>query len=96
MRCKMKKFLPYGIFSAIAMVVSVVLSVLFDVSLSNTWQGMLAVLLGFGPLWVCGWKETTVIKSIHPGLFVFCRFCFINLALGYILGTVLLFVGFFH
>ena len=89
----MKKFKFYGLFSAIALVASICLSVLFKFSLSNTWQAMVALLFIFGPLWIYGWNKTGTLKTKQPFLFIFCRFCLINVVIGWVLSVILLFVG---
>jgi hypothetical protein len=88
---KVPKFKPYGFFSLIATIVCIGLSAIMKFSLSNTWQGLVALPIIFGPLWVYGWKATTSIKHKYPFLSVFCRFCLINLAIGYVLGVALFF-----
>ena len=89
----MKRIIPYCVSSIIATVVAVSLSIMLGFSLSNTWQASVAMLFIFGPLWVCGWRETTAIKNKHPLVFVLGRFCLINLVIGYILSVVLFFAG---
>ncbi|MBE6920334.1 MAG: hypothetical protein E7468_02070 [Ruminococcaceae bacterium] len=91
----MKKYLPYFLFSAIALIISLVLSFLFDFSLSNTWQACVALLLVFGPLWICGWKEVCVQKHKHPVICFLARFYLILVLVGYLISTlVFLIVGF--
>ena len=92
----MPKFKFYGFLSLIATIVCVGLSALLKFSLSNTWQGIVALPIIFGPLWVYGWKATTFMKRKYPLLMVFCRFCLINLVIGYVLGVALSLAGFMN
>ena len=89
----MKKFLPYGIFSLIALVISIILSELLDFSLSNTWQALLALVFVFGALWVYGWKQTSVHKRNHPFISFIGRWCLIMLVIGYIISALLILSG---
>ena len=89
----MRRIIPYCVLSIIAAVVAIGLSIILDFSLSNTWQASVAMLFIFGPLWIYGWRETTTIKNKHPLIFVFGRFCLINLVIGYLLSVVLFFTG---
>ena len=89
----MKKILPYCILSIVAIIVSICFSAIFGFSLSNTWQGLVAVLFIFAPLWVFAWKKVGVLKNKHLLAFVFGRFCMINLVVGYVLSVVLLLSG---
>ena len=70
----MKKYLPYFLFSAIAAILSIVLSYIFEFSLSNTWQARISLLFVLGPLCICGWKETTAQKHKHPIICFIIRF----------------------
>lgn len=90
----MKKNLPYFLFSAIALVISIILSYVFDFSLSNTWQACVALLLVFGPLWICGWKQACAQKHKHPVICFLARFYLILMLVGYLIATyIFLFVG---
>ena len=91
----MKKHLPYFLFSAISLIISIVLSHLFDFSLSNTWQASVALLFVFGPLWICAWKQACTQKHRHPVICFIVRFYLILMLAGYFIATlVFLFIGF--
>ena len=86
----MKKFMSFFMLSVIVTIASLILSAVFDFSLSNTWQAFVAMLFIFGPLWVFGWKKTGEFKNKYPLAVIFFRFCLINLIIGYVLSVILL------
>lgn len=87
------KVAPYCILSVIFLAVSIALSLLFDFSLTNTWQAFVALVFVFGPLWICGWKQTKKHKGKHP-FGCFCgRFCLVLIALGYLLTVIAFLTG---
>lgn len=89
----MKKFFPYCILSLIFLAISIILSVIFDFSLSNTWQALVALPFIFGPIWILGWKQVAIHKTKHPLLCVFGRFCLVVSAIGYMITVVFFCVG---
>lgn len=88
----MKKVLPYALFSFVSLILSIVLSILLEFSLSNTWQASVALLLIFGPLWIFGWKTCTEIKGDHPLSSLGLRFCLILTLIGYFISVLAFFV----
>ena len=87
----MKKLLPYALFSTISIILSVILSYVFDFSLSNSWQAGVVLLLVFGPYWRYCWKFSRQYKEKAPLLCLCLRGILIMLLFGY-LSTVSLFV----
>ena len=79
------KIAPYCVLSVIFLAISIVLSWLFGFSLSNSWQALVVLLFVFGPLWICGWKQTQKHKGKHPFGSLFGRFCLVLTALGYLI-----------
>lgn len=87
----MKRIAPYFLLSFIFLVLSILLSLLFKFSLTNTWQALVSLLLIFSPLWILGWKQTYEYKVKHPLFCFWGKYCLILCAVGY-LATVIIFV----
>lgn len=85
----MKKFVPYCIASGVNLVLAIALSLLFNFSLSNTWQGLVSVLLVFGPFWIYGWKQADEHKDKYPFFSALGKWCLILFACGYLLVVLL-------
>ena len=85
----MSKILKTSILSASFLVISVILSAIFDFSLSNTWQGGVAVVLVFAPFWVYAWGLSTKLKHL-PFLCYIIRFFLVAAVVGYALATYIL------
>lgn len=84
---------PYIIFSTASFVVATILSKLLNFSLQNTWQAALALAAVFGPYGIWGWKVSKNIRTIHPFLSLFLRFCVIALVIGFLSGIIVLIVS---
>ena len=80
----MKRFLPYMCLSIIAIFVSMALSKIFHFSLSNTWQGLLALTPILGPYYVYGWKMSQEIKNKSFFLFFYMRFFLVMTIIAYV------------
>ena len=89
----MKKFLCYGIPSLVFLIITIMLSELFDISLQNTWQAMVALVFIFAPLWIYGWKQTSVHKKNHPFISFIGRWCLVMFVIGYIISARLILSG---
>lgn len=87
----MKKIVPYCVVSFIFLLLSIALSMLFQFSLTNTWQALVSLLLIVSPLWVFGWKQTCEHKDKHPFLCFGGKYCLILFAVGYLV-TVIIYV----
>ena len=74
--------------SAIVLVAAVALSVLFDFSLSNTWQGLVVLPVVFGPLWKYGWNYAKAQKFQKPGMILMLRFVLLLLLAGYVITVI--------
>ena len=85
----MKKLVPYCIASGVNLVLAIALSLLFNFSLSNTWQGLVAVLLIFGPLCILGWKQANEHKGKYPFISALGKWCLILFTCGYLLVVLL-------
>jgi len=79
------KILPYFVFSCVALVLSIMLSWIFEFSLSNSWQAGFVLALVFGPYWRFFWKKAA-LSSGNKRLFM--RFCLVNILLGYVITVV--------
>lgn len=75
--------------SAIALLISIILSKLLDFSLSNTWQASVVLFAVFGPWWIYFWKQTKDHHSQHPFLCLGSRFVLILLFIGYLISIIL-------
>ena len=89
----MKKFRLYGAVSLSFLLLSILLSNLLDFSLTNTWQGLVALLLIFGPLWICSWKGISVYKGNLSVLCFLGKFCLVLLVGGYLLTIIAFLAG---
>jgi len=85
----MNKFVKIIILSVTFFVIAVILSVIFKFSLSNTWQGGVAVLFIFGPFWVYTWGLSTRLKHL-PFVCNIIRFFLITAVVAYVLVTYVL------
>lgn len=80
-----KDFAIAIIFSLMSIIFSLVLADIFDFSLTNTWQGMLALCPIFGPIYIWGWRFTAIKKKKFYGLILFIRFLMICALISYVI-----------
>lgn len=83
----MKYILRYVAFSLISLLIAIVLSAIFQFSLTNTWQAAVAMIFVFGPYLVLGWRCSTKIYDEHFLLSFILRILIILIVLGYLLST---------
>ena len=80
--------------SAIALVVFVLLSRLFDFPLSNSPQAGAALLFVFGPWWKLGWHYAKTQKCQYPFRCLALCFALAVTLVGYVLSLILFALGF--
>lgn len=84
----MKEFAKYSIFSLVSLVLSIIFSLVFDFSLSNSWQAGIVLPFVFGPYWLYGWKKSAKLKE-KMILFFLARFYLILILLVYFIVFIL-------
>ena len=84
----MKKIMPYFIFSTAALAISFTLSYLLDFSLTNSWQGEIALAFFFGPYFLFAWKKARANKEKNPIFFWFLAYCLVLFIVGLVICTV--------
>ena len=85
----MRPFKTYLLISVGAIVISVILSAIFNFSLSNTWQASIALFFIFTPMGVYLWKLSDKHKERVPFICGFIKI-FLCLAAGaYLISTYL-------
>ena len=80
----MKRFLKCFIISTVALLLSLFLSLLLDFSLSNTWQGMVALIPIFAPFYWLAWKFSGEYKEKDILISIFIRFMIIVSVIVYV------------
>lgn len=85
----MKPFKTYLLFSVSAIVISIILSVVFNFSLSNTWQAGIALIFIFAPMGVYLWQWSDRNKERFPFLCGFVKAFLCLAAAAYLVMTYL-------
>ena len=90
----MKNFLPYFKFSTISLILSIILSLVFNFSLLNSWQAGVTLLFVVGPYWIYGWKQAVANKKRYPILCLIARFYLILWLVGSLIAAIILHLHF--